>query len=317
MVERDLRYLDQASDKLIVTHLFRPPDQRIFGLHNDACRLLRRAGATSTNGVILTDDLRHLVSSTGVLIGQRIIAYVASTDELTSASFRGILASLRAREITVIYPDQVDRELHYPSPLKIVDAIICRDRKRKYNDKRLPMRSYEDALESLEVVTDLIAIGRYLHDNGFNTAPTDGFVAAQCRKGFLITSSDTPKHLIERDKLAFVHLYDEGSDTVWWSGLHPPSSETSCAALIFERFSEVRVVAHFHCKAITYSPFMERNRTARYVPYGTPEEAQLEADQLAVSYPLAILRGHGEIAVGTSATALTSAIERARDFASH
>ena len=281
--------------------------------YEQVATMLPDAPATAIE-VTFTDDIINVGPTLNVSHKDHIIAYAVSEDEISSEKLVRVISDLRARGFTAIYPDKRRDGLCYPSVLKIYDAIYCKGRKIKYSHNRLGTDTKDFPRGWESCAQEIISLGEHLQSNGFNSAPTDGFIAVRCQRGFLITASDTPKDRITLSRIAFVSNYEPASNRVSWYGPNPPSSETGCAGMIFDMFPSLDVVLHFHCKLVTYSAAMEAYRTASYMPYGTSEEALALIDKFRVSHGLVILRGHGEVVAGIGAAEAISIANQARNY---
>ena len=78
---------------------------------------------------------------------------------------------------------------------------------------------------------------------------------------------------------------------------------------IFEKYPNVNVIVHGHCKDVTYSPKMVKYQSSEYLKYGQWGEL-FKIDNLFKEYQLGIMKLHGEIILASNFNEALSRYEK-------
>lgn len=194
--------------------------------------------------------------------------------------------------------------------VKIVDAILCSGPRVKYKGIQSDSLNSHAKWEqnSRNSIAKVKNAYKLLIDSG---ALGDFFSGSSSirlgEKDFIITSSRTDKKKVRSEDLAQVNSYSASYNEVNWTGNRKPSSSTPWHAEIFAHRKDVRAILHTHNKIVTYCPALNYLRTEEYPGYGLSMLGK-QIDRI-LSKPeaniipevkVAILEGHGEVAVGPS-----------------
>ena len=217
---------------------------------------------------ILGKHLAHLDHFDSISLGtvyssQEAMAGARETIDLLKGKFGDRVNFLRPDEACPATGE------HYVSHQKIVDNAVCDSVRIKYR----PHRIAQDIQGIVAAMAPFFkACSRtFQRHRLYHRSPTDGFFAIRCQGGFLITATKTDKGTMDMERVALVHGYDEGTNTITFSGPFLPSSDVVEAALTLAENPRIDALIHTHASTLfTRNPHYARRRLVPKLPYGEP-----------------------------------------------
>ncbi|MDO8513272.1 MAG: flavoprotein [bacterium] len=171
---------------------------------------------------------------------------------------------------------------------KIVDTICHTYCKTRYSETRKEQ-------ETSEIIDDHFPefhkTGSKMQQDHF-TNGSAGFIAKRIKEGVLVTSSGSCVGNLSRSDLTIIQNWS--NQVITWSGEAKPSSETPLILEIFDKFPDVKVIIHGHCRSITYSPLMNKYHSSEYLKYGEWKELY-KIQPVLQKYNGGIMKLHGEL----------------------
>ncbi len=191
---------------------------------------------------------------------------------------------------------------------KVIDAVLCTGSRVKYISDQLddPDRTKYWREASAAAVADFRGAYRILEEAKALGHVGSGSASIRTSEGaYLITSSRTSKgQALAEGDLAHVVGYSPSLNMLRWVGNRKPSSSTPWHSVLYQLLPHAQAIIHTHNKEVTYSPSLASFRTAAYTPYGTSLIGIELVNHLSrvpnADAEVAILSGHGEVAVGAS-----------------
>jgi ribulose-5-phosphate 4-epimerase/fuculose-1-phosphate aldolase len=248
----------------------------------------------------LASDARRLHRRDGQYAYMGVVGLGGPTVSQGGPEWRRAFGALIAAGFHVSHPELIDGELVW-DPARVGDFCFDPDE----NSIRFGSRQVGEA------VPDDVAEGCYL---SFRSAIaqifgarlldglTDGALALRLPDGRIVVNATktakAPTQFCMED-LVVLEDWSGATNTLSWSGRRPPSSGAVWYWSILKARPDVEALVHTHCRGITYSaaPEVLPLRCPTFAPYGGTSGL---ADLLRIlSYsPVAILRAHGQVAVG-------------------
>lgn len=227
---------------------------------------------------------------------QKVVAYFFTGTEFSWINDANYRRPYKAHSFFLICADQFTESLIYTSSQKVFDTLCHRTIRNKFADEALSTQIVEyTGINPQSAIAEMKEAGWYFRDSGLNHSDSfAGAIALRFGNRFIINASKTDKYQITSDRVCYVEDYIQSENKVRYVGYFPPSSESLVALRVFQEFTHVNVLLHFHYKHMTYSPKFNAYRTAHYVPYGLMEEADTLVDKLKDTGSFVIANGHGE-----------------------
>ncbi len=261
--------------------------------------------------------------------------------EKTSEGADGFLARARAREIKIIVAPSEEacaefmlsdferlanagvHVIHTQGlgdsipEAKVVDTIICRDYRIKFNwiSRGLLTGEYSYYQDTRRFARQMTQHYEVLQDHGALGDRRAGSASHRLDdRAFVVTTSRSNKLSPAGAKFLIVSSYDPVSDFAWTVG-PPTNTPSSCSpwhAFIYAHDEKVRYIIHTHEKASTYAEKANEFRTESYLEDGVWHTGP---QILAALRPfggkdarIAVLRGHGAVAVASTLPSCVDAL---------
>lgn len=207
----------------------------------------------------------------------------------------------------IIWPQISSRKVTMMHINRILDTLYFSiTRINFYNHRNTDKSLYSKLLfYRRKYLEDFKNFGNFLVANNLNL-PTAGCLSLKVPEGFLITSSGSEMAELLKEDVSLVTTWDEKNNRIEWVGDKAPSSETPLHCVI-QKQKLKKMVLHFHCPKLTYSPNLDSYRSGRYCRYGT---FKIGYDSLAkvIKNNFYIMKYHGELVIADTTTDLKKII---------
>jgi len=226
-----------------------------------------------------------------------ILALDINPRYIKTSAFMSSIKKLE-KKCTIIWPEIDEEKVAMSPPGKILDTIYSNMCRIKYISQRKEIS--EDYYNLVENNFDQFhLIGKVLFEKAL-THNTAGCISTRTGGGFLITSSGVNLGNVKEYDLAFVSDAIPEKNVIIWEGIKKPSSETPLHWFIYNKNRAINAIIHCHSSKITYSKKLEKFATKHYVRYGTFKLSDEVYNLLEKNDNFAIMRLHGEVAVGNN-----------------
>lgn len=220
--------------------------------------------------------------------------------EYNSERIQRLVRKLSLYGFHVAHPEFDLGEPLYCDPVKIVDLVLCKTKHTRYASKCL-RKTVDPALLERHYCEFLASIHEIFAEGLFNSL-TDGCISTRASDGsILVSATRTRKEPggIGPDRVVQIVGWDLSRNSLEWCGSNAPSSSSPWHLRLYEWMPDIHAIVHTHTRNVTYSShtIAKQVRSVPYARYGLPTVVDGVRHILGES-PVAILRGHGEVAIG-------------------
>ncbi len=140
-------------------------------------------------------------------------------------------------------------------------------------------------------------VGALLEDADL-TKGSAGFLSKRVDGGILVSSSGSQVGNLYEDDLSLI--VDVSKNKICWMGKNKPSSESPLLVELHKQIPDGKAIIHGHCARVTYDYKMQKYASSNYLRTGYFGEGIKLLQILNSNDGFAILKLHGEIAIGGS-----------------
>jgi len=196
----------------------------------------------------------------------------------------------------IVWPEITPEKVTMAPIEKIADTVYHILSGTRYDSKQVERTSDFDKLIDNHY-TEFRDIGQELVDIDL-TRGTGGCLSKKVNEGILVSTSGSQVGILSKQDISLITKVE--NEKIHWMGYKKPSSESPLLSELYQNFSETNTIIHGHCPRITYDSKMQRYSTPNYVRAGCFGEGKKIAGVISNNGGFAILRLHGELAVGSS-----------------
>jgi len=196
----------------------------------------------------------------------------------------------------IVWPEITHEKVTMAPIEKIADTVYHILSRTRYDSKQVERTSDFDKLID-NSYTEFRDIGQELVDLDL-TRGAGGCLSKKVNEGILVSVSGAHIGSIAKEDISLITRIE--GDKIYWMGDKRPTSESPLFSELYEIVSSARAIAHSHCPRITYDAKMQKYSTRDYIRAGCFGEGRKVAKIIEDNEGFAILRLHGEIAVGDS-----------------
>ena len=179
---------------------------------------------------------------------------------------------------------------------KIADTVYHILSRTRYDSEQLERTREFDRLVD-ENYTEFRNVGQELVDADL-TRGAGGCLSKKVKQGILVSTSGSQVGSLSKQDISLITKVE--NETIHWIGYKKPSSESPLLSELYQNFSEANAIIHSHCPRITYDTKMQKYSTSDYIRAGCFGEGKNIARVISNNEGFAILRLHGELAMGSS-----------------
>jgi len=179
---------------------------------------------------------------------------------------------------------------------KIADTVYHLLSRTRYDSKQIERTKEFDKLVDGNY-TEFRNVGQELADADL-TRGTGGCLSKRVNEGILISTSGSQVGSLSKQDISLITKVE--NERIHWMGYKKPSSESPLLSELYQNFSEIGAIIHGHCPRITYDNKMQKYSTPDYIRAGCFGEGRKIAEVILNNGGFAILRLHGELAIGKS-----------------
>ena len=196
----------------------------------------------------------------------------------------------------IVWPEITPDKVTMAPIEKIADTVYYILSRTRYNSEQVERTKEFDELVDKNY-TEFRNIGQELVDFDL-TRGTGGCLSKKVNGGILVSSSGSQVGSLSKQDISLITKVE--NETIHWGGYKKPSSESPLLSELYQNFSETNAIIHGHCPRITYDSKMQKYSTPDYIRAGCFGEGKKIVRTISNNNGFAILRLHGELAMGIS-----------------
>lgn len=245
----------------------------------------------------IADTYPLTITATAIGAGRNVVIAPAMNGELW---YHPIMEESRKKleqwGCKIVWPEITPEKVTMAPIEKIADTVYHILSKTRYNSEQVERTKVFDKLID-ENYTEFRDIGHELVDADL-TRGTGGCLSKKVKEGLLVSTSGSQVGSLSKQDISLITKVE--NEKIHWMGYKKPSSESPLLSELYQNFSEANAIIHSHCPRITYDSKMKKYSTPNYVRAGCFGEGRKIAEVILNNGGFAILRLHGELAVGGS-----------------
>jgi len=196
----------------------------------------------------------------------------------------------------IVWPEITPDKVTMAPIEKIADTVYHILSRTRYNSEQVKRTKEFDKLVN-ENYTEFRNIGQELVDADL-TRGTGGCLSKKVHEGILVSTSGSQVGSLSNQDISLITKVED--ERIYWMGYKKPSSESPLLFELYKNFPETNAIVHSHCPRITYDTKMQKYSTPDYIRAGCFGEGNKIAEVISNNEGFAILRLHGELALGKS-----------------
>lgn|GEM_PF-568435 len=247
----------------------------------------------------IADDYALTIVSNAIARHKRVLIAPAFNESWYHPSTVDAISRLSSWGVNIIYPEITHEKVTMMDINKIIDYAAGQLQKIKFNSTRYYDDEHITLLETsrAKYADDFRAIGDRQHRIGHNSGIHGCYSVRVNDDWALVTASGSDLSKLDNKDLTLLRL-DSNSAVVEWCGDRAPTSEAHLHIDLYLQ-SAARAIIHSHNPKLTYADSLRVYATPAYVPYGVVEHTCDVTKQVIRQDGFAILKYHGEIAIGS------------------
>ncbi|MEK6933421.1 MAG: class II aldolase/adducin family protein [Nanoarchaeota archaeon] len=196
----------------------------------------------------------------------------------------------------IVWPEITPEKVTMAPIEKIADTVYHILSGTRYDSEQVERTIDFDRLVDNHY-TEFREVGQELVDIDL-TRGTGGCLSKKVNEGILVSASGSQVGSLSKQDISLIIKVE--NEKIHWMGYKKPSSESPLLSELYQNFSEANAIIHSHCPRITYDSKMQKYSIPNYVRAGCFGEGKKIANVISDNEGFAILRLHGELAVGSS-----------------
>lgn len=196
----------------------------------------------------------------------------------------------------IVWPEITPDKVTMAPIEKIADTVYHILSRTRYNSEQVEITREFDKLVEKNYI-EFRNIGQELVDADL-TRGAGGCLSKKVNGGILVSTSGSQVGSLSKQDISLITKVE--NERVHWMGYKKPSSESPLLSELYKNFSEKNAIIHSHCPRITYDSKMQKYSTPDYIRAGCFGEGKKTLSMISNNNGFAILRLHGEIAMGNS-----------------